>query len=252
MKKLLLVVLALSSSISAQAAIINVGGVHWDPEQGLAFPALTDFVANGTIFEDVAVNPGDIVTGRGEVTHVNSAVTNQGIFCPGCELTFHFEMELVSFVGAPTGVGGSIDGDFTFKDLVIDFMVDDTPEFDGTMPTATDGDLWLRLALPFGEFLTGTGDNLGSGSDSGTGTALMDVMGGLAAANFDTNTQAGGADMVLSSSFQPTAGDPNTLNGTFDLTGNSIAVPEPSALALLGAAFLGFVRLFGRRSTEQV
>ena len=236
-------VLAISAatllSANVMAAPINVGGVIWDPEETLNLPSLADFVANGTIFEDVAVNPGDIVTGRGEVTQINSAVPNQGDFCPSCELTFTFSMELVSFVGAPNPVAG-IDGDFTFEDLTIQFWVDDTPDFDGSMTSAADGDLWLELMLNPSNFLTGTGTALGSGSDQGTGSAVLDVTDGLAFANFDTNLEAGGGDMVLTSSFQPTVGAPGLLNGTFDLTADSIAVvPAPATVALLGIGLIG-------------
>ncbi|WP_199609961.1 PEP-CTERM sorting domain-containing protein [Flocculibacter collagenilyticus] len=231
MKKLLVgAALTLGLSMSAQASMINVGGVQWDPDQTLAFPALSDFVANGTIFETGAVQEGDVVTGRGQVTNFNSSLPNNAAFCPGCELTFTFSMVLDEDF--------DVSNTFKFRDLFIDFYVDHTPDFDGTAPTAGDGNLWLSLGLPPGEFLTGTGTNLGTGSDSGTGTALIDVLGGMAAGNFDTNTQVNGADMVLSSSFQPTQGQPGLLNGTFDLTGNSI--PEPSSIALLGLGLLGF------------
>eukprot|EP01024_Parvocaulis_polyphysoides_P023540 TRINITY_DN21741_c0_g1_i6.p2 TRINITY_DN21741_c0_g1~~TRINITY_DN21741_c0_g1_i6.p2 ORF type:complete len:131 (+),score=21.73 TRINITY_DN21741_c0_g1_i6:17-409(+) len=121
---------------------------------------------------------------------------------------------------------------FTFKDLTISFFVDHTPDFDGSAATSGDGVLWLELMLNPSNFLTGTGTALGSGSDQGTGSGVLDATGGLALGNFDTNTQAAGGDLTLTSSFQPTLGAPGLLNGTFDLTGETI--PEPSALALLG------------------
>ncbi len=247
-KTLLAGAAALTISLSSHAVPINVGGVIWDPDQAFAFPDLADFVANGTIFEDAAVNPGDIVTGRGQVTQINSSVPNSANFCPGCELTFAFSMELVSFVGTPNlGLGG-VDGDFTFKDLTISFYVDDSPDFDGSMASSIDGDLWLELMLNPSNFLTGTGTALGSGSDQGTGSGVLDVTDGLAMGNFDTNTQAAGGDLTLTSSFQPTQGAPGLLNGTFDLTGNSI--PEPSALALLGLGLMAFGGAARRRKAK--
>jgi len=229
---------ALAMSMSAQAE--NVGGVVWDPNSIFAFPDLTDFISAGTLFESSTTGiPGDIVTGSGNFSNLNSATGNVASFCPGCELTFTFDMELVSLIGVPAANGlGGIDGTFTFKDLDIRIFVDHTPNYDGSDASAADGDLWLFLES-FG-LVTGTGENLGSGSDKGTGGSLLDVSGGLAAANFDTNTRIGGADMVFSSSFQPVAGAPGVLSGTFELTGNSIAIPEPSTIALLGLGLLGF------------
>lgn len=237
-------------SCGVQAIPINVGGVVWDPDQGLAFPNLSDFVANGTIFEGFATNPGDIVAGRGAVTQLNSANPNQASFCPGCELTYTFTMELVSFVGVPNPAPvGGINGAFTFQNLILSFFVDHTPNYDGTAATSGDGNLWLQLVLNPSNFLTGTGVALGTGSDQGTGSGVLDAIAGLAFGNFDTNTQAAGGDLTLTSSFQPTDGAPGLLNGTFDLKGNTI--PEPSALAILGLGLLGLSGAARRRKAKK-
>lgn len=226
---------ALAMSMTAQASPINVGGVVWDPDAAPAFPSLADFTSNGSIFETAVALPGDILSGRGKFERVNSAVNNEASFCPGCELTFTFSAELVAFVGTPTGIGGSTNGDFSFKDLSISIFVDDTPNYTGADDgSAADGDLWLKLTS---DLLSGTGTNLGSGSDTGSGSSLLDAIDGLAKGNFDTDTEAGGADMVLNSSFFD-IGVPGTLGGTFDLRGDSI--PEPSTIALLGLGLLGF------------
>lgn len=227
---------ALAMSMSVQAADINIGGVVWNPDEFFSFPDLTDFISAGTLFEDATNGiPGDIVTGSGNFSNLNSATGNVADFCPGCELTFTFSMELVSLIGTPNPLGG-IDGDFTFKDLDINIFVDHTPDYSGSAASAADGNLWLFLES-HGD-VTGIGTQLGSGSDRGTGSALLDVSGGLAAGNFDTNSRLDGADMVFSSSFQPVTGAPGVLSGTFELTGNSI--PEPSTIALLGLGLLGF------------
>ena len=226
-KGLLAATAALTMSMSAQAAEINVGGVVWDPDSTFALPALNDFFSSGTLIE-TATNgiPGNQVTGSGIFTNMNSALINSFDFCPTCELTFTFSMNLV-------GTDGT---NFTFENLDINIFVDNSADYTGAYASAADGNLWLSLVN--NGFLTGVGTDIGTGSDTGTGTALLDVTGGLAMDNFDTNKQVNGADMVFSSSFQPLTGAPGLLSGTFELTGDSI--PEPSTIALLGLGLLGF------------
>jgi hypothetical protein len=232
------VLLAAGLSFGAQAAEINVGGVVWDPSEnvGNGFPSLNDFFAAGNIIEDAATGaPGQVLTGFGEVQQFNSEDPNQASFCPGCELTFTFSMTTVSF-NIDAGFLGVVPniGSFEFTDLEINFWVDDSEDFAGTSATAGNGDLWLKFTS---DLLSGDGFNLGTGSDSGSGTALIDAVGGLAMSNFDTNGEANGADALLSSSFQDFVGRTDTLRGTFEISGNSI--PEPSSIALLGLGILG-------------
>ncbi len=218
---------ALAMSMSAQASEINVGGVVWDPE------SMIDFTSHGSITESFAGVEGDIVSGHGMFSTINSGLPNFATFCPGCELTFTLSMELKTIVSLT---------EFAFKDLTIDIYVDDSLDYQTALGTftesaaeASNGDLWLSL---FGSSLVSTGTNLGTASATGTGSSLLDVMGGLAMSNFDTDSKLGGADFVLASTFLPSLSHPGFLAGTFILAGDSI--PEPSTIALLGLGLLGF------------
>ncbi len=217
-------VLAFAAS-TALAAPINIGGVVWDPD------APSDFRSNGSLVETPSTGVGSTVNGYGIFTQLNSGVPNQGSFCPGCELTFTFSMLTQSIT--PTGGAGA---NFEFSNLVINVYVDSTPDYlESSSASAGDGVLWLQLGI--NGLLTGSGLNIATGSDQGFGGGNLDVLGGLAAANFDTNTKLNGSDFVFTSSFQPSNDLAGLLVGTWDMRGDSI--PSPAPLALIGLGLLG-------------
>lgn len=261
MKKTTLTKIAvgLFAAASVNAFAINVGGVVWNPASGF------DFTSQGSIFEQ-SINVGGTLGGIGNVQTLNNTIATT--FCPGCELTFEFG----GFTLNPAYVAPGLTANTTsigFTGGWIKIYVDSSINFNAdNKTTANDGTLWLDLvayAQPqnttagvwlttlFGEIVTGT---LGSGNDKGSGAGLFDVVGGLAANNFDTNsvlaTDAHGADFSFSSSYQPNPNNYVTpdgygLFGTGELKGNSIPEPTSMLLSALGIAGLGFAR---RRSAK--
>jgi len=248
-----------SGLLTTSAMAANVGGVVWDAD------SVFDFSSNSNLIEQL-LNPGqDGIFGTSDLDEVNTLngfglVTNingegAGTFCPsGCELTYEFGGYLVSTVDDtdPANVEIAFTGGF------INFYVDSTTAYDNDIKAnASDGNLWLSLAghnLGGGTTLNAVLTSFGAGVDAGDGDGLLDVTGGLAAANFDTNGEAFGSDWVFTSSFQPfpnsgTTAEGFEIFGSADFSGTSIEVPEPSSLALLGLGILGLG--FGARRKQK-
>lgn len=256
--KKVLTALALVATFSgaAQASMINVGGVSWDPDavslSDSDFTARYEFnqfftsaadqapnVVNGAGDHSKAINPltvgnGDVLQGAGEIfkfNGVNYGDTNSttgGAFCVNCELTFVFG-------------GFAIDG-AGFTNGWLRLYVDDTPDFsvsNSPAANAADGNLFLELTAVETDFRNATG------FASGSLHSYFAVTGGLAASNFDTNTKKLLSDLLSSASAQ--FSNQNFLaTSTGQIAGNTI--PEPSTIFLLGLAMLGLA--FTRRKAN--
>lgn len=244
--------LATALSFSGQASAMVIDGVTL----GAGGPV---FKVAST-YETIVTGAGDILSGYGEVTQVfdsNGLVWSAGQndtiltyvfdgfiatagFTPThadfTSGTVKFYTDHPSIAGytafTPIGPGGSIE-------VANDFIEASTGN----------GGLWLSLVG--NEFFTGdplhaggvtlhsTGLNLGGPVlISGTGTGLLDIIGGAAASAFvkDTIGDAdadGKADAQIGSSFSDAFTPANQpLSGSADLRAE--VIPEPSSLALLG------------------
>jgi hypothetical protein len=253
MRKLSTLVAALGAALAMGSAhAITVAGVTWDPD------SIFDFSSVDTMIESsVGTTPsiGDSFSGYALITTLNG--TTQATFCAsGCELTYVFSGYTITNIDAGTGA-------LTFDGGTITVLVDSTPDFDSDLQsTAADGLVFLTLAghehIDQGTGLPGTlhsDPTPASLGVAGDGRGFLDVTGGLAAANFDTNTLpvleplggVGFADFQFTSSFQLIPGGCFTsddgveycLFGGNDLQGDSVAIPEPGTLLLFGIGLLG-------------
>ncbi|MBV5346690.1 PEP-CTERM sorting domain-containing protein [bacterium] len=262
------VAVAAALATSAQASVINVGGVSWDPD------AILDF--NGTsasLTQTIDANGG--LSGYGVITVINghgaynAGSETQGFCASGCELTIQYG-GFTPVGGAVFPIAGSFGQVVNYSGGYLNIYVDSTPDVSASDPLALtagntgtgDGSvLWLGMTGHEinGVSLAGTNLTLAVGSSFQgflSGLGQFDVIGGLAAGNLNTNTRADGSDLSVSTTFTnltyanvPTVGlVPVFATGSGTFTGNSI--PEPESLALVGLGLLGLAASRRRKSVK--
>jgi hypothetical protein len=169
-KTLLGVAAAMVLSSPVYAGNINVGGVIFDPD---ADPFEIDA---GAFVQDLNTTTGEL-SGYGKI----SSFSNSGLgdFCPGCELTFVFSNfqidEAQSSIASQVFTGG-----------LVQLFVDNTPDFNTNVGnSAADGSSWLSLTGHTFTNFVDTGSLFGTRT---SGEFMLDVLAGVAASNFDTDT----------------------------------------------------------------
>jgi len=235
------------------ASALTVDGITWDPN------SVVDFTTTGVIWEESpSLVIGSTVQGFGSFNLFNGADT--ATYGGGTNLlTFAFNVELTDYTAINATSGffeytGSVDVYSTLTSVYSPTNTSAAELATQTYANATSGTSFLTTTLTDAD-LTGIGLNFANpASASGTGNGWLDVTGGSAATYFDTNTQTdpnfNDADFTFSSSFnaapnQHPVGYPTT--GTVTVTGDSINVPEPTTIALLGLGLLGL----GARKRKQ-
>ncbi|MBB3219274.1 PEP-CTERM sorting domain-containing protein [Pseudoduganella umbonata] len=228
---------AMSSIGAAYAAPQTVGGVTWDPEYGLDFSSSS--VQMHQIFEQDGT-----ARGYGIISTMNG--TAQDKFCAGCELTIVYGGYTPSTVtGNTTLYTGGFVNIFVNNGPSTINPADPLSMNDGNVGLGT---LWLSLAGHEYEGATLRGTVNSTLPPNLSGLGQLDVVGGVAAAYFDTNAQVDGSDLSFSSSFtQPFPGTTNHVVGTGNFYGMTSPVPEPGTYMMMGAGLLTLAALRRRK-----
>ena len=113
------------------------------------------------------------------------------------------------------------------------------------------GELWLSLAAVPVDGVTATSYNLQTGTKPGSAFGYLNVVGGTAAALFDSNSIALGGGTFADFSWQltyDTLGVPQGFISAGSINLKTSVVPLPASAWLLASAFLGLIALGVRRA----
>jgi len=279
------VAVAAALATSAQATVINIDGIYWDPSAAVDLAATAGFyqwfqssattvdATTAATLSDTNSPVGRYLTGVGAITTLNAAnniagtpnpETTPAQFAPNTQLTLAFGGIKVNSVNItnPAAPVYSLDLSQSFFTL----YSDTSKNFDDASPVAANlnlavdaGDIFLSGkfdAFSLSAFFATVGGTVGSILGGNT-FGLMSATGGDALGNFDTNTQSNaligvfGSDITMNGSAQfnlnPTGSISNVA--TLNLQGNTI--PEPASIALIGLAMLGAGVASRRKSAKK-
>jgi hypothetical protein len=237
----------LSLLLSGTASAIVVGGVDFGE------PA-TSHIESTTLAETFINNNGQTLSGYGQINTVNGDLSYAG-----ANRLYYTFTDYISTNFSPASV------DFTGG--VVNIFIGPTFNLLAQSSAANIAAIqayapWLTLAgadigaVP-GITLHADGTLLGT-NIAFNGGGLLEVTGGLAdvAAFLETNTLFGGADMTITSDGANRVLNPNDnttgcangtaspgqwcIAGSATLQGDTVTVPEPGVVALLGMGLLGF------------
>ncbi|MCV2886017.1 PEP-CTERM sorting domain-containing protein [Aestuariibacter sp. AA17] len=258
----------LGTASFANASMINVGGVTWDPSYQR--PASPPFISDETdliqkvqfsqwfvdaadagttdtskVISPDAVTAGDELQAVGSMTYFNGLTDPEVFpgpigFCLGCEVTFRSTGLLADGLGGfTTAVGGA------FLEFFVETGADVDQMYSGT------GTPWLTLAVDEVTF-SARDSTAGNEYRGGNIQLALSAVGGPAAQYMDTNTisnsNGGFSDIFYNADAIFNMQNGNYFaSGTADLVGDTI--PEPSALALF---MLGMLALLAQYSPSRL
>jgi hypothetical protein len=252
------------ASLSANADIINVAGVNWDPDWvdigehdfSLSYDFTQWFSTTNAVNDNVtdmqtsysnavgintvlsslngsATTSGYFLSGVGESYLINGDYS----FCSGCELT-------LAFGGIELFNNNTFDVTHAWVNLYVDNSQDysNPTSSAADVGNAMDGDIWISSSVSSFGLIGGSVDN-------GLASAQLQVTGGLAANYFLDSYLAGFVTQSGSAFFDAVDDAKYSSQGNGQVHSDTVAIPEPTKMSILGLGLIGFAALARRKKS---